>query len=223
MEIYNNSHEYKPFIKLLSKIIIILIVIQLLRVFIMDGLWYMIKPGENIILFQILNGISILVVGLLLLTAFKPSLKDLSLNLDDVRKRTKIIYFAGMIALPILIVLPVAFGAEFDVIIMGLVFGLITPAFEELLFRGYLWNKVQNSLNSGLATWIIITVLFGSWHLGYIDVFLIHPKGPAIVPLFIGKIEVGLTLGTIVGFIRLKTSKVYGSFLFHGFWNVFAP
>ena len=34
---------------------------------------------------------------------------------------------------------------------------------------------------------------------------------------------VGLVLGAIVGFIRLKTEKVYGSFLFHGFWNTFAP
>ena len=223
MEILKNSYDYKPFLKLLGKIIIILIVIQLLRALVMDSLWYVIKPGEDIILFQILNGISFLIVGILLLVLFRPSLKELSLNLDDVRKKTKIIYFAGMIALPILIVLPVTFGAEFDVIIMGLVFGLITPAFEELLFRGYLWNKVQNSLNSGLATWIIVTVLFGFWHLGYIDVFLIHPKGPAIMPLLIGKIEVGLFLGAIVGFIRLKTNKVYGSFLFHGFWNIFAP
>ncbi len=226
MEIYNNSHEYKPFLKLLGKIIIILIVIQLLRAFVMDGLWYVVKPGENIILFQILNGISFLIVGTLLLVLIRPSLKDLSLNLDDVRKRTKIIYFAGIVALPIFIILPITFGAELDVIVISFIFGLIVPAFEELLFRGYLWNKVQNSLetkHSGLITWIIITILFGFWHLGYIDVFLIHPKEFALAPLLIGKIEVGLVLGAIVGFIRLKTSKVYGSFLFHGFWNVFAP
>ena len=183
METSPNSHEYKPFIKLLGKLIVILIIIQFLRAFVMDSLWYVIKPGANIILFQILNGISFLIVGMLLLVLFRPSLKDLSLNLDGVRKRTKTIYFVGMISLPIFIILPVTFGAELDVIILGLVFGLIVPAFEELLFRGYLWNKVQNSLNSGRATWIIITVLFGFWHLGYIDVLLIHPKGPSIVPL----------------------------------------
>lgn len=62
MKILNDSHEYKPFLKLLGKIIVILIVIQLLRAFVMDGLWYVVKPGENIILFQILNGISFLIV-----------------------------------------------------------------------------------------------------------------------------------------------------------------
>ena len=226
MEISNNSYNYKPFLKLLGKIIIILIIIQLLRAFVMDGLWYVIKPGENIVLFQILNGISFLIVGVLLLAVVRPSLKDLSLNLDDVRKRTKTIYFAGMIALPIFIILPVVLGAELDVIVLSFIFGLIVPAFEELLFRGYLWNNMQNSLkgkHSGLVTWITITILFGLWHIGYIDVFLIHPREFALVPLLIGKIEVGLILGSIVGFIRLKTNKVYGSFLFHGFWNVFAP
>jgi uncharacterized protein len=226
MKIYNSSYDYKPFLKLLGKIIIILIVIQLLRAFVMDSLWYVIKPGENIVLFQILNGISFLIVGVLLLAVFKPPLKDLSLNLDDVRKRTKIIYLAGMIALPIFIILPVVLGAELDVILLSFIFGLIVPAFEELLFRGYLWNNMQNSLkgeHSGLITWITITILFGLWHVGYIDVFLIHPKEFALVPLLIGKIEVGLILGSIVGFIRLKTNKVYGSFLFHGFWNIFAP
>jgi membrane protease YdiL (CAAX protease family) len=226
METLKKSQEYKHFIKLLCKVIIILIIIQLLRAFVMDSLWYMIKPGENIVLFQILNGISFLIVGILLLVLFKPSINDLSLNLDDVRKRTKIIYFAGMIALPVFIVLPVVLGAELDIIMLSFIFGLIVPAFEELLFRGYLWNNMQNSLkgkHSGLITWITITILFGLWHIGYIDVFLIHPKEFALVPLLIGKIEVGLILGAVVGFIRLKTNKVYGSFLFHGFWNIFAP
>lgn len=157
---------------------------------------------------------------------FQPSLKELSLNLDDVRKRTKIVYFTGMIALPIFMVLPIALGAELYIIVMSFIFGIIVPAFEELLFRGYLWNKIQNSLKtkkSGLITWVTITVLFGFWHLGYIDVFLIHPKEFALMPLLIGKIEIGLVLGAIVGFIRLKTNKVYGSLLFHGFWNIFAP
>ena len=226
MEILKKSHEYKPFIKLLGKLIAILIIIQILRAFVMDSLWYVIKPGENIILFQILNGISFLIVGLFLLILFKPSLKTLSLNLDDVRKRTKIIYFAGLIALPVFIILPVFLGAELDIIVLSFIFGLVVPAFEELLFRGYLWNNMQNSLKgkrSGLITWITITLLFGLWHIGYIDVFLIHPKEFAVMPLLVGKIEIGLILGAIVGFIRLKTNKVYGSFLFHGFWNILAP
>lgn len=192
----------------------------------MDGLWYLLKPGQDILLFQILNGISFLIVGLLLLGIFRPSLRDLGLNLDDVNTKTMLIYFTGLVALPIFIFLPIILGAEFDVLIISLIFGIVVPAFEELLFRGYLWNNVQNSLktkNSGIITWIIITLSFGLWHIGYMDVFLIHPKEFTLMPLIISKIMIGLLLGTIVGYIRLKTSKVYGSFLFHGFWNVFTP
>lgn len=210
MKTLKKSHEYKPFIKLLGKLIVILIIIQLLRAFVMDSLWYVIKPGENIVLFQILNGISFLIVGIFLLILFKPSLKTLSLNLDDVRKRTKIIYLAGMIALPIFIILPVAMGAELDIIVLSFIFGLIVPAFEELLFRGYLWNNMQNSLkeeHSGLIIWITITILFGLWHIGYIDVFLINPKEFAVMPLLIGKIEVGLILELLWDLYALKPTK----------------
>ncbi|MDI6723581.1 MAG: CPBP family intramembrane metalloprotease [Methanobacterium sp.] len=226
MEIFKNSYNYKSFLKLLAKIIVVLTAIQLLRVFVMDGLWYLLKPGQDILLFQILNGISFLIVGLLLLGIFRPSLRDLSLNLDDVNKKTMLIYFTGLVALPIFIFLPIIMGAKFDVLIISLIFGIVVPAFEELLFRGYLWNNVQNSLktkNSCIITWIIITLSFGLWHIGYMDVFLIHPKEFTLMPLIISKIMIGLLLGTIVGYIRLKTGKVYGSFLFHGFWNVFAP
>lgn len=125
-----------------------------------------------------------------------------------------------------MIFIPYTFAYELDVLVLGIVFGLVTPAFEELLFRGYLWNMAKNSIetkNSGIITWLTITLLFGLWHIGYLDVFLIHPKEFGIMPLLMGKIIVGLVLGTIVGFIRLKTKKVYASFLFHGFWNTFAP
>ncbi len=211
---------------LIIKIIVVLIVIQILRALVMDGLWYVLQPGENLVLFQIINGISVLVVGALLLAWFRPSLKDLSLDWDDIRKRTRILYIILGVILSILLILPVVLGFELDMIVMGFVFGLIFPAFEELLFRGYLWNKVEGSLDgrrSGLITWITITLLFALWHIGYLDVFLIHPKQMALAPMVINKIGIGLVLGFFVGFIRLKTGKVYGSFFFHAFWNIFAP
>lgn len=226
MNISKSKGNYKPFISILGKILLVLIIVQLFRASVMYGLWFVVKPGQDIILFQILNGISFLIVGIVLLLLIKPSLKELGLNLDNVRKRTRIIYLSGGIILLIVIVLPYTFAYELDVLILSIVFGLITPAFEELLFRGYLWNMTENAMKtrkSGIITWIIITLMFGLWHIGYLDVFLIHPKQINLISLLTMKIMVGLILGAIVGFIRLKTKKVYGSFLFHGFWNTFAP
>lgn len=211
---------------LIIKIILAITVIQILRALIMCGLWFAVKPGENIVLFQSINGISFIIVGLLLLAWFKPSLKDLSLNWDDITKRSRILYILLGLILLMLLFLPVVLGFELDMVVMGFVFGVIVPLFEELLFRGYLWNKVDKSIKdqrSGLITWIIITLLFALWHIGYLDVFLIHPGQKALFPIIIGKMGVGLVLGFIVGFIRLKTGKVYGAFFFHAFWNIFAP
>lgn len=226
MNIYKNKENFNRFTLILGKLILILLIIQLFRASVMYGLWYFVRPGQDIVLFQILNGLSFLIVGIVLLSIFKPSLKDLGLNLGDTRKRTKIIYLLGVIILLILIFLPYTFAYELDVLILGIVFGLITPAFEELLFRGYLWSMVENSIQterSKLITGVTITLMFGLWHIGYIDIFLIHPKELNLIPILMSKIMIGLILGAIVGFIRLKTKKVYGSLLFHGFWNTFAP
>ncbi|MGF7117865.1 CPBP family intramembrane glutamic endopeptidase [Methanobacterium oryzae] len=226
MNIYKNKENFNRFTLILGKLILILLIIQLFRASVMYGLWYFVRPGQDIVLFQILNGLSFLIVGIVLLSIFKPSLKDLGLNLDDTRKRTKIIYLLGVIILLILIFLPYTFAYELDVLILGIVFGLITPAFEELLFRGYLWSMVENSIQterSKLITWFTITLMFGLWHIGYIDIFFIHPKELNLIPILMSKIMIGVILGAIVGFIRLKTKKVYGSLLFHGFWNTFAP
>lgn len=211
------------------KIILALLIIQLIRASLMLGLWWGIKPGDNLILFQALNGLSIFLVGLGLLLYFKPTLNELSLNWDDIKYRSKLIYAGLGILLLILIILPFSWGNALEMAVMNLVFALITPAFEELLFRGYLWIKVQNKLEnceikrSGLWTLIIITTFFSMWHIGYVDVFLIHPLHADLNILLFSKIGIGLILGLITGIIRLKTDKVYGSFLFHAFWNVFAP
>lgn len=47
---------------------------------------------------------------------------------------------------------------------------LITPIFEELIFRAYLWKYF--SFTKEPVTYITVTFLFGIWHLGYIDTIL---------------------------------------------------
>lgn len=229
--------KLKPFNYFLMKIILALLFIQIIRAVIMGLLWYTVKPGNNIVLFQALNGISFIIVGLILLWWFKPSLKDLSMDWWDINFKKRIFYGLSGIVLLVLIILPLFLGFEQDIIVMGLVFGFIVPAFEELLFRGYIWNKIENfnednpnkffkSIN-GLLTLITVTLLFALWHVGYVDVFIINPMikqgNISLTTMLMAKVGLGLFLGTILGIIRLKTGKVYASFLFHGFWNVFAP
>lgn len=65
-------------------------------------------------------------------------------------------------------------------------------------------------VNSGVLTWIIVTLLFSIWHLGYLDVFLIHHLGHAnLTMILVSKMGIGIVLGSIVGYLRLKTGKTY--------------
>ncbi|MDP3065830.1 MAG: hypothetical protein Q8N08_03750 [Methanobacteriaceae archaeon] len=99
MQIFNSSNERKNFLWLILKIILALALIKLFREAIIGVLWFIIHPGNNITLFQTLNGLSFLLVGLILLLYFRPSLKELGLNWDDIRLKTRIIYLFGILFL----------------------------------------------------------------------------------------------------------------------------
>jgi len=204
-----------------------LALIQLFRAAIFGSLWITIQPGDNITLFQFINGLHFIIVGIILLLYFKPSLDELGLQWDDIRRRTRLFYIIGALILVTLIVIPYTFGWELQILVMGLMFGLITPLFEELLFRGYIWGKISQSpgmVHSPTLTLGTVTLLFMVWHLGYLDVLILHPLASTNIPwIMVSKMGIGLVLGLIVGYLRLKTGKTYASILFHGLWNVFAP
>ena len=228
MKFFHSTNHRNNFLKLVLRIILALVIIQALRAVIFRGLWAVVQPGTNIILFQLLNGLNYIIVGILLILYFKPSLKDLGLNWDDIRMRTRIFYIIGLTALIILAVSPYTFEWELHILVLGLLFGIITPLFEELLFRGYIWGKISESggmVNPNRLTLITVTLLFMVWHLGYIDVLMLHPLAGTgnLTMIMISKMEIGLVLGLIVGYLRLKSGKTYASIIFHGLWNVFAP
>jgi len=227
MKLFQLAVDQKNYFKLVLKVLMALILIQLLRMVIFGSLWITVQPGDNITLFQFINGLQFIIVGIILLLYFKPSLDELGLQWDDIRRRTRLFYIIGALILVTLIVIPYTFGWELQILIMGLVFGLITPLFEELLFRGYIWGKISQSpgmVHSPTLTLGTVTLLFMVWHLGYLDVLILHPLAPINIPwIMVSKMGIGLVLGLIVGYLRLKTGKTYASILFHGLWNVFAP
>ncbi|MBI5458525.1 CPBP family intramembrane glutamic endopeptidase [Methanobacterium sp.] len=227
MKFFNSLPDRNNFLKLVLRIILALVIIQGVRAVIFCGLWTVVQPGTNIVLFQLLNGLTYIIMGIILFLYFKPSLKNLGLNWDDIRLRTRILYILGLTLLVILVVSPYTFEWELHVLILGLLFGIITPLFEELLFRGYIWGKISESggmVNPNGLTLFTVTILFMVWHLGYVDVLMLHPLATgSLTMIMISKMGIGLVLGLIVGYLRLKTGKTYASIIFHGLWNVFAP
>lgn len=59
--------------------------------------------------------------------------------------------------------------------------GIVTPVFEELLFRGTIWNKLSCYINKEWKIYLLVTVLFGVWHIGY------------AIGIFCGKAEICYT------------------------------
>jgi membrane protease YdiL (CAAX protease family) len=213
MKIFNTVKDRNNFLKLLSKIILALVLIQVLRVLIFEFLLITAQPSGP--LFLIFRGLDFIIVGIILLLYFKPSLDDLGLRWDNIRLRNRIIYIMGVPVLTILILSQSVFEGEFDILIGLLLYAVITPVFEELVFRGYIWSKISESegmINPDGLTFLTVTLLFSVWQLGYADVLIRYSNLGLIMVL---KMIAGLVLGLLVGYLRLKTGKTYASILFH--------
>ena len=93
---------------------------------------------------------------------------------------------------------------------------LVTPLFEELLFRGHIYDLQQRVHRQTFHVIIVNALLFSVWHLGYI-----------VNPLFCGewmalsKLIVGLIYGLVLASIRSITKSTLCCVLVHGALNSF--
>lgn len=93
---------------------------------------------------------------------------------------------------------------------------LVTPLFEELLFRGHIYDLQQRIHRQTFHVIIVNALLFSVWHLGYI-----------VNPLFCGewmalsKLIVGLLYGLVLASIRSLTKSTLCCVLVHGALNSF--
>lgn len=102
--------------------------------------------------------------------------------------------------------------------VLLLVYGsVVTPIFEELIFRGYLWNRLNGVLSKELYTYVWSVVLFTVWHLEYMLPHLISGNWTAVL----WKLAAGVGYGAVLGFVRLKTKNCYSTMLLHGVLNIF--
>ena len=97
---------------------------------------------------------------------------------------------------------------------------IVTPIFEELIFRGYIWNELNQIFTSEWKTYIITTILFALWHLGYISSIAFRAEDD-LLNVMIWKVITGLCFGIVLGAVRLKTRNCYSTMLLHGVMNLF--
>ena len=105
-------------------------------------------------------------------------------------------------------------------IILLLYSTIVTPVFEELIFRGFVWNQLNTLLEKEWCTYIVSTLLFAVWHFGYLDSVAFR-VGTGLVNVMIWKAVTGLCFGVVLGALRLKTKNSYSTMLLHGALNLF--
>ncbi len=124
---------------------------------------------------------------------------------------------ASCIVIALYISTPANYIEGFSAVMLLIYGSIVTPVYEELLFRGYIWNTCEKVMPKKSIVLIWNIVLFSVWHMGYMIPHLISGNWNAVL----WKLAAGLCYGTVLGFIRYKTGNCYSTILAHGVLNLF--
>lgn len=216
----------KVYLRRIGKILLLLIAVQFVRGLIFTGLWKLLQPQGDSLLWVIMDMIAFCIVGEGLLLLFRPSEKQLSLEWDTAPRWERIAYLAagGLI----LVLVGVSYFLGPDILIINIGTVIILPMFEEFIFRGWGWKRLEQvdlGKYSQVIHWVVISLLFAIWHFGYMDVYLLKmaPMQPDIIwmKFFVMKFLTTFIIGLIVGIPRWLTGRMHGSFLLHALINLF--
>ena len=126
----------------------------------------------------------------------------------------------SIISVVLFIASPSNYKGGIESILLLVYSSIVTPVFEELIFRGYIWNELNQIFTSEWKTYIITTILFALWHLGYISSIAFRVEDD-LLNVMIWKVITGLCFGIVLGAVRLKTRNCYSTMLLHGVMNLF--
>lgn len=201
----------------LSKVTIFLVLVQIFRILLKQTTFLF--TGHSVQIDSTVSAILFLLLTILLLCFAKTN--DIPLSIFP-QKWRKLYILITAVYLALLISTPfITNNYSFSAIQNLLYSALIVPVFEELLFRGYLWNELKTVLKKETNVYIIITILFSVWHFGYFDSIAIRIANENLMFVLLMKALTGLLFGIVLGFTRYKTKNCFSTILLHGAMNVF--
>lgn len=134
--------------------------------------------------------------------------------------------FVGLFGATPLLTRQAASPAAWAALVCG---ALATPIFEELLFRGYVWDRLERVFSKDWQVLALSALLFGLWHLGYLDAVAWRMAQPdtlataaGLAATMGGKALFATGMGIILGYLRQRSGGCLAPMLFHGYWNVLA-
>ena len=126
----------------------------------------------------------------------------------------------SIISVVLFIASPSNYKGGIEPILLLVYSSIVTPIFEELIFRGYIWNELNQIFTSEWKTYIVTTIFFALWHLGYISSIAFRVEYD-LLNVMIWKVITGLCFGIVLGAVRLKTKNCYSTMILHGVMNLF--
>ena len=126
----------------------------------------------------------------------------------------------SIISVVLFIASPSNYKGGIEPILLLVYSSIVTPIFEELIFRGYIWNELNQIFTSEWKTYIVTTIFFALWHLGYISSIAFRVEDD-LLNVMIWKVITGLCFGIVLGAVRLKTKNCYSTMILHGVMNLF--
>ena len=208
----------------LFRLIIILILIQLIRIVIKQATFELVD--KNIFNNDLISLIEMVIFTILILIICKKRNIKLSIFPDIKSKKDKIGYLIATLIFAFLVISNFIFNVHSTGDAIAIIISIIaTPIFEELIFRGYVWNELKNCFENEFTIYIISTVLFALWHLGYADSIwfrmTLNGKNTLFPTAMLWKVITGLCFGIVIGFVRYKLKNCYAAILVHSFMNNF--
>ena len=216
----------KTYLRQIARFLLLLIGIQIVRALIITGLWRLLHPAPDSPIWAYMDIIAFGVIGISLLLWFRPSREQLALDLRAA-PRLELATYIGLGILTLGFVFSTYF-LQSRLFVGNISSAIVIPIFEEFLFRGWGWGQMERSTSfkaSGFANWLVMALIFGVWHLGYMDIYLlkIAPANPNMDwgVFFLMKFLTTFVMGLVVGLPRWRTGRVYGSLILHSLINVF--
>ena len=208
-------------------VILILVIVQLGRICINNILSNQLKASlSNFIITTIISFILTTIFLLLVLKDNKkfntPHLKIVNIfdqKINNIRK------LLGIITAIIVCILP-CFKEGYTLynIEKIILFIIIIPIFEELIFREYTWNYLYNFTKNIPIIFIATILLYAIFQFGYVDIIIKYMKLTYSTSYLIDIISLlfirGIIIGGMLNFIKMKLKDIYVCIIIHILINI---
>ena len=172
--------------------------------------------------FRIIGTMAQLILLLLFLYVKSPSLKNLGLSWQSINPKYRILYIIGLALIPLLLISG-CFFMPFFAFTMNLRFGVMSPLFEEIIFRGYIWQSLKEKQYDDVTVIVVTALFFGLFHLaGYYEIDYMtsfFKDAPVLSSVLRQKVLANIGYGFFLGFLRYKSKNLYLPLIVHSIGN----